>query len=141
MLFTGEAPRLSREQQSQYLQLLARGASPAAACLQLGISPLSVTSLTEDDDSFRSSLAGIQRLMSENVAAALYRAAMEGSVAAQTFYLKNQPPPEWPAAECDAATPGIDELTDDELIAKIKQAAPELLAADGELAAATTRSP
>ena len=48
------------------------------------------------DPDFQSRLTRSQQTLSQNVAAALYRSAMEGSVAAQTFYLRHLPPPEWP---------------------------------------------
>jgi hypothetical protein len=54
------------------------------------------------DPEFQARLTQSQAVLSQNVAAALYRSAMEGSVSAQTFYLKHLPPPEWPAVEATA---------------------------------------
>lgn len=124
-----EAPLLTRDQQRSYLGLIAKGASPAGACQQLGLHPMSVAWTTEEDERFRSLLHRVNELLSQNVAAALYRSAMEGSVPAQTFYLKNRPPPDWSADTTDAETvpDSQDELTDDELLAQFRQEALALL--------------
>lgn len=57
---------------------------------------------------FRKRMDRVPDLLSQNVAASLYQAAMKGSVTAQTFYLKNLPPPEWDAGEesMQTAVPG-----------------------------------
>ncbi|MBX3439647.1 MAG: hypothetical protein KF861_19315, partial [Planctomycetaceae bacterium] len=89
------AKRLVPAAQESYLHLLTRGASPAAACGQIGMSVLDVLATIEQDEAFRLRLEQVNVLLSQNVAAALYRSAMEGSVSAQTFFLKNQPPPNW----------------------------------------------
>ncbi|WP_437193764.1 hypothetical protein [Planctomicrobium sp. SH527] len=121
-------PVLTKQEQMTYLQLLSRGASPAAACLQLGFGLQVVATTIEQDQSFQSLLARVNELLSQNVAAALYRSAMEGSVSAQTFYLKNRPPPEWPALNNNDSPTAIEELTDDELIVQFRKTAPALLA-------------
>ncbi|MGE0378147.1 MAG: hypothetical protein AB7I48_22660 [Planctomycetaceae bacterium] len=101
-----------------YLHLLTRGASPAAACGQLGVSVLDVLATIEQDDAFHRRLEQVNVLLSQNVAAALYRSAMEGSVSAQTFFLKNQPPPNWQPDESDeSADCPLDRMSDDELVA------------------------
>ena len=115
-------------QQQAYLQFLAKGASPAGACTQLGISLASVAVTIDADDGFRMLLSRVNELLSQNVAAALYRSAMEGSVSAQTFYLKNRPPPEWPEAVPHHDADPLDDLTDDELIIQFRQGANALLA-------------
>lgn len=121
-------PVLTKQEQMTYLQLLSRGASPAAACLQLGFGLPVVATTIEQDQAFQSLLARVNELLSQNVAAALYRSAMEGSVSAQTFYLKNRPPPEWPTLNSNDSPTAIEELTDDELIVQFRKAAPALLA-------------
>jgi len=101
-----------------YLNALTRGASPAAACGQFGVSVLDVLATIEQVEPFRKRLDQVNVLLSQNVAAALYRSAMEGSVSAQTFFLKNQPPPNWQPG--DAGEPTDDpfqKMTDDELLA------------------------
>ncbi len=100
--------------------LLSKGASPAAACQQLAISLPLVAATLENEGTFISLLDRVNQLLSQNVAAALYRSAMEGSVSAQTFYLKNKPPPEWPEQTSHETSSTSDEnLTNDELIANI----------------------
>ncbi len=102
------------------LNLLIRGASPALACAQLGLS-LDDFHTWLADESFRQQLEQSQQTLSRNVAAALYRSAMEGSVSAQTFYLKHLPPPEWPLTE-PAETPDnpLHQLSDDELLERCR---------------------
>lgn len=96
------------------LRLLLRGASPLAACAQLGVEPETFLDWLQGSR-FRARLIRALHLLSQNVAAALYRKAMEGSVAAQTFYLRHLPPPEWPQpAASDDASP-LQQLSDDEL--------------------------
>jgi len=108
-------------QQQLYLTLLTKGASPAAACAQMGIPLPLVASTLEADEGFRQLFDRVHELLSQNVAAALYRSAMEGRVSAQTFYLKNKPPPEWPHDDglSDSNTPS--EMTDDELLDQYRQ--------------------
>ena len=69
------------------------------------------------DESFRNRIDQIHNVLSQNVAAALYRSAMEGSVSAQTFFLKNCPPPEWPGPEISPSGPvdDLDQLSDAEI--------------------------
>ncbi len=119
---------LSDDLQYSYMTLLSRGASPAAACAQLGILLADVIWTMEHDSGFQSMMNRVQELLSQNVAAALYRSAMEGSVSAQQNYLKAYPPP-----GCGATTDGSEndpehELTDEELIAYLKQEATAFLA-------------
>ncbi|MFG0295991.1 MAG: hypothetical protein ACF8PG_08810 [Maioricimonas sp. JB045] len=98
-----------------------RGASPAAACLQLGLPVGNVLRTMEQQPEFRERQRQVRELLSQNVAAALYRAAMEGSVSAQSFYLKNQPPPEWP--QLDEADSDIDDrMSNDELLDRCRAA-------------------
>ncbi|WP_437229944.1 hypothetical protein SH661x_001702 [Planctomicrobium sp. SH661] len=116
------------QQRESFLLLLARGASPSGACKELNISLVTVAELIEQDEEFRKLLARVNELLSQNVAAALYRSAMEGKVTAQTFYVKNWPPPDWSRAEDDPLSRQLNDLTDDELIAQFKKEAPALLA-------------
>lgn len=108
--------------QDEYLHLLSRGASPAAACLQLNLPVTVVPNHINTNANFRDRLDQIHDVLSQNVAAALYRSAMEGSVSAQTFFLKNCPPPEWPAVGSPGPTPndGLDDLSDEELQQMLK---------------------
>ncbi|MCA8993397.1 MAG: hypothetical protein KDA88_15520 [Planctomycetaceae bacterium] len=112
-----EEQAFDEQLQREYLQLLARGASPAAACMQLNLSVTVVLNRITTDETFRDRLDQIHNVLSQNVAAALYRSAMEGSVSAQTFFLKNCPPPEWPGEDAArlGVDDGLDELSDEEL--------------------------
>jgi hypothetical protein len=109
-------------QQEEFLHLLARGASPAVACTQLGVMLTVVLDQFRTDNLFRQRFEEVQNLLSQNVAAALYRSAMEGSVSAQTFFLKNRPPQEWnldadtQPAPAETTSDGLDELTITELL-------------------------
>ncbi|MFO1005118.1 MAG: hypothetical protein U0929_04095 [Planctomycetaceae bacterium] len=61
---------------------------------------------------FRKRMDRVPDLLSQNVAASLYQAAMKGSVTAQTFYLKNLPPPEWDAGTAEDDSPESKEFED-----------------------------
>jgi len=104
------------------VDLLANGASPAIACRQLGVSFFVYLNTWCREQSFRQHCEAIGAALSQNVAAALYRQAIEGSVSAQTFWLRNHPPPEWKDAmknegeQSENREPdGLDELSDEEL--------------------------
>ena len=127
---------LSRKTQKQFLLLLSRGAPPQGACHQLGISLLSLARTLEQDDTFRSERDHILDLLSQNVAMALYQAAMKGDIHAQKFYLTNAPPPEW-TGPSDSAPPSPDDLADDELLQCFQREAPLLLAELARQGAAT----
>ena len=112
---------LTPAQQELVLQLLSRGASPAIACAQIGARPAAFFRTRSQDERFRAKLRDVQALLSQNVAAALYKAAIEGSVSAQSLWLKCCPPPDWqpePAAMTGPATfdEAFDQLTDADLI-------------------------
>lgn len=85
--------------------------------MQLNLSVTVVLNRITTDETFRDRLDQIHNVLSQNVAAALYRSAMEGSVSAQTFFLKNCPPPEWPGEDAArlGVDDGLDELSDEEL--------------------------
>jgi hypothetical protein len=74
----------------------------------------------ESDPEFRSASDAIPPILHRNVAAALYRAALEGNVSAQTAWLRMWRPVGWdpPAANerPDPRGPALlDDLSDDEL--------------------------
>ncbi len=113
---TDEVNTLTRQQQDEYLTLLTKGASAAAACQKLGISITALLVTMEQSPKFRTRATAVSDVLSQNVAAQLYQTAMKGSVTAQTFYLRNQPPPEWPSEEEDvAASPDLATLSTAEL--------------------------
>ena len=114
----GRVKRLSRAQQEQYLDLLARGASSLAACERLGVSAVDVQATLERDDVFRERHALAQALLRQNVATALYRSAMKNNVSAQTSFLKNQPPPHGKDRDASAADSSpYEHMSDEEFFA------------------------
>ncbi|MBL8849577.1 MAG: hypothetical protein JNG89_07830 [Planctomycetaceae bacterium] len=108
-----EADVLSESLQGEFLWWISHGASPAMLCQKLGISLTSFVKAATDDAGFAERLQQAQGGLSQNVAARLYRIAMEGSVPAQRFFLELHPPPEWR----QVSLPGADlkELEPDEL--------------------------
>ncbi|MCA9116678.1 MAG: hypothetical protein KDA79_16470 [Planctomycetaceae bacterium] len=85
------------------LELLLRGASPAAACQQLGLSPFAWIRTLDDSEPLRHRTAAVQQLLTGNVLAAAYRAAMQGAASIQSLWLKTFNTR--PAEEAPAATP------------------------------------
>jgi len=107
----------SSEQQREYLDLLLRGASPAAASQQLNLDLFLVVELLADDDEFRMKTDAVYDALSQNVAARLYQEAMKGSVPAMSQWLKNRPPPEWPEhAAASISNSPLEVISDEELI-------------------------
>lgn len=121
---TEEFPRdlvpLNSAQQSAVLELLYRGASPAGACAQVGVSVEAFLRNAADEPEFRQRVREITGVLSGNVMAVLYRTAMEGNVSAQQAWLKLFPPPSFmePAAETEPMTFDelLGDLTDAELV-------------------------
>lgn len=112
---------LSRDQRNYILQLLLRGASPAAACAQLTLPLIAYARTLREDPDFRARIREVTAALSQNVAAALYRAAMQGNVTAQTTWLRLRPPPEWQEMDTEPDSPAnfddvYGQLTDHELL-------------------------
>lgn len=112
--------QISPEIQDELCSMLQRGASPFGACQQLEISLESVKETYVSDRHFSKQIDQVPNVLSQNVAAALYRQAMEGNVSAQIYWLKTLPPPGWSQA---ATSPvpltfdeTLDQLSDEELI-------------------------
>lgn len=101
-----EAELLTPEEQEQVWSWLVKGASPQVACQQLGLSLPAFWRTLEGDVAFATALQQLFDTLSHNVLAALYRAAMEGNVTAQQFWLRHRPARAWQA-------PAVSELTDD----------------------------
>ncbi len=97
---------LTPEEQEQVWSWLVKGASPQVACQQLGLSLPAFWRTLEGDVAFATALQQLFDTLSHNVLAALYRAAMEGNVTAQQFWLRHRPARAWQA-------PAVSELTDD----------------------------
>ena len=85
----------NREGQELFLSKLAGGLSPPIICRKFCIDPNDVTRTYHEDREFREKMNRVNDELGENVVAALYQSAMNGSVTAQTFWLKNHPPPGW----------------------------------------------
>ena len=117
---TEEFTPLNSTQQTAVLELLYRGASPAAACGQVGVSVEAFLQTVNEEAGFRTRVREITGVLSGNVMAVLYRTAMEGNVSAQQAWLKLFPPPTFaePAAETEPATFDelLGDLTDAELV-------------------------
>jgi hypothetical protein len=116
---TIELVPLTTSQQSAILDLLYRGASPAGACAQVGVSVEAFLKTVDDDEEFRAKVRDIAGILSGNVMAVLYRTAMEGNVSAQQAWLKLFPPPTFaePAADGPMTFDELlGDLSDDELV-------------------------
>jgi hypothetical protein len=92
------APLLDAWQQEEVVKRVTYGLSPLAACHQLGVSITSFHKTSAADETFAERLQSAQHALSQNVAARLYRTAMDGNVSAQKCYLEFRPPPEWASA-------------------------------------------
>lgn len=103
------------------MELLAKGASPAAACQHLGVPVSAFLHSLADDPAFREALADVNEILTRNVVAALYQAAMKGSIPAQTLWLRNTRPREWSEQHEDGRNQSISldelELTDEQVLA------------------------
>jgi hypothetical protein len=103
---------LDADQQDRVMQWLTRGGSPMVACQRLDVSITSFLKTLQADAEFAERIRQVQTALSQNVAACLYRAALEGNVAAQRHYLQLNPPPDWKPAAPEA---GLEELEPHEL--------------------------
>ena len=110
---------LTSKLEQSFLELLSRGASPAAACRELGVSVSMIQQALVEDKEFRARWEEVNVTLSQNIQAALYRSAMEGNVSAQTYWLKSNPPPGWSPDSMEpleSIDEFFDELSDDELL-------------------------
>lgn len=124
-----ESPTLLNEElQYSYITLLSRGASPAVACSQLDILLADVIWTMEHEAGFQSMVIRVQEMLSQNVAAALYRSAMEGSVSAQQNYLKAYPPPSCGATPDDIDAFSDAEISHEEIVTQLRSEAEAFLA-------------
>lgn len=93
------------------LEILLRGGSPQAACQRLGLSVADFCRTVEEDDDFRRRLRQLRELMTHNVVAVVYAAAMKGTPAAQALWLRTFPP----ADGSDSETTSLFHETSDDL--------------------------
>ncbi len=110
---------LTPTQQAEILAWLYRGASPAGACGQVGVSVDRFLKAVAEDEAFRHRVRSTTGVLSGNVMAVLYRTAMEGSVSAQQAFLKLFPPPVFEEPEQDVET---EPVTFDELLGDLTDA-------------------
>ena len=130
-----EAPGLTSAQQARCLKLMLIGASAPMACAALKVSITSFQRSVDEDAEFAQRLQQTQGGLSQNVAARLYRTAMEGNVSAQRYYLQLRPPPEWKDASASAVD--LEELEPNELADEYRAAGLDIPA---ELQALTGRT-
>ena len=115
----GPPRKFDDTQQNLFLDHLARGASPAVACLKENLDLDEVNRAYENNEEFRQRWDNTNRELGRNVVAALYRSAIEGSVTAQTFWLKHRPPPDWsPEQEMsrDSVMEELEQMSDEQLM-------------------------
>lgn len=109
-------PRLlTADEQETYLKMMRLGAPPLLASQKLDVTPGDVDHTRDRVPSFDKQLDEVDEHLAANVTSALYKSAMEGSVSAQSQFLKQRPPE--PIAP-SALLPGADEAT---LIRRIAQ--------------------
>jgi hypothetical protein len=122
---------LSGAERHAVWQLMLRGASPALACQQLGVSIEALWRTLQRDTTFFLCLMQLYDTLDHNVVSALYRQALEGSVAAQKFWLERRPAVLWsppPAQEVEPRE--FADLSNAELADWLHQADGDCAAAD-----------
>lgn len=87
-----QSPLLTPIEQRELLDILSRGGSPQIACARLNVPPESLSRTLADDHHFRQQLAAVHEIMTHNVVATIYAAALKGTPAAQSLWLKTFPP-------------------------------------------------
>lgn len=138
---TGKHPVVrgfGKRRQRQFLELLLQGASPHVACSHLQLADSLFWQALERDVEFAEELQHVWDALSYNVVAALYKAAIKGNNVAQQFWLKHRPPPRWsklPGGEVSGDE--LEALTNDELLERARQEAPDLAAEIAARAAKT----
>ena len=108
---------LSPREQKAFLEWVMRGASAMAACAELGVPFDAVDHTKERNARFRERYEQATAALTENVFAALYRAAMKGNVAAMKFWLENHAAGEFHRSpDTPDDNDPLEKMTDDELI-------------------------
>jgi hypothetical protein len=141
--FTGNSPKSSQkrtrrqavvrgfgqQRQVEFIGLLMNGASPQGACKKLKLPLVKFWMALEYDAEFAAELQKVWDSLSFNVLAALYQAAMKGNSMAQQFWLKHRPPPRWSQFPVGSIlVDDLETLTDDELLKRARQEAPDFAA-------------
>jgi hypothetical protein len=104
------------------LELMQRGASPAGACQQVGLTVDAFWTTLEREPTFAEALERVFDSLSHNVLAALYQNAMKGHVTAQQFWLRNRPATLFQADHADDSSELTARLTDDQLVDECRAA-------------------
>jgi hypothetical protein len=86
---------LSAAEQGELIDLLLRGASPLIACRAMDVAVERYWLTLRKQPRFRTAVGTVYDTLGRNVVAALYKAAMEGNVAAQRFWLLQRRADEW----------------------------------------------
>lgn len=118
LLLRGRVPAIDECQQSEFVDLVTRGAARATACRTLGISLTAVETAAREDPEFAALLDQAAQIRAQNVEFAMYKSALNGSVTAQRCLLKERPlersaatPPKLPTDLTMLSDEELDELT------------------------------
>ena len=121
--------RFGERKQLEFLQWMVQGASPQVACKKLNLPLADFWRTLERDAAFAAELQKVWDTLSFNVVAALYQAAIKGNGPAQQFWLKLRPAPQWAVDLAERTSPDdLENLTNEELLARLRQEAPDLAA-------------
>lgn len=121
---------LNAAEQQAVLDLLAKGWGRVLACRKISVSHQTLLRTLDECDAFRRQVMTTEQGLDENVQMALYKSALEGSVTAQTLWLKNRRDgaADSPSAPSELA-PGdatLENLTDEQLIERAQAVGIEL---------------
>jgi len=131
-----DALPLTPAEQHDLLGWMLKGASPLAACQQLEVDVVRFWITLQSDAGFAAAVKQVYDALGQNVVAGLYRAAMEGNVVAQQFWLKTRPVPAWtPQADDPNQADSTKDFTHDELFALIDETEADLALARAQRAA------
>jgi hypothetical protein len=122
---------LSETEQHAVWLLMLKGASPALACQQTGVSIEAFWLTRLRHSSFDVAIRRIYDTLDHNVVASVYRQAMEGNVAAQRLWLARRPAMLWSAS---AASGGESDAHADQSSVELAR---QLLETECDLAAAS----
>jgi hypothetical protein len=116
--------RLRKSEQDAILELLFKGWGKIRACRELGLSYESLIRTVEERTEFGERVLEASKGKNEAIEMALYKAALEGNVTAQRFWLQHQTDPEQPLAEKQldvlSEEDDLSTLSDEELIERAR---------------------
>lgn len=107
---SGKTVPFDAEAQEKFLDQIARGNSPALICHKFGFSIDELERVSHEDKDFQQRWRRVDEQLGLNIVSALYQNAMRGSVPAQTFWLKNHPPPGWTEEMVKQLSPELEDL-------------------------------